>query len=154
MDQSKLAGVGNCYPERRGSIELGLTFGTWLSFQSQQRMCCFRSTIVMMKLTPPRCSRSVGIHLQCYGREHCARGKPVHKETNGPSRTNHFGIRTNNCSCHDLSVLRLFYSIQQAGTSDRHYPFYSDHGDREISASELVSSLTETSWKDALSEAP
>jgi uracil-DNA glycosylase len=164
MDQSKLAGVGN-YILSEGLYRSGIDpFGTLAELSEIQQRMLFRElqSVALEAYAAEGVRGQLEFHLQCYGREHCARGKTVHKETNGPHgrtiwytddqlfmpRSQRAAATLSFASKPEQSTDTIHSTVTTATTEKSAL----DTVTTEKTASELVSSLTEASWKDALSE--
>jgi uracil-DNA glycosylase len=170
MDQSKLAGVGN-YILSEGLYRSGIDpFGTLAELSETQQRMLFRElrSVALESYSAQGMTRKQGgqyrnvdgtqgqfeFELQCYSREYCPRGKPVHKETNGPhGRTiwytddQLFLPRSQRAAATLTSV-----SMPKQTTTTSPSSTVSTEG-TEKGASELATSLTNVSWKETLSDA-
>jgi uracil-DNA glycosylase len=169
MDQSKLAGVGN-YILSEGLYRSWIDpFSTLTELSETQQRMLFRElrSVALESYSAQGMTRKQGgqyrnvdgtqgqfeFQLQCYSREYCARGKPVHKETNGPhGRTiwytddQLFMPRSQRAAA---TLTSVSMSKQNTDTSPATVTTVST----EKAAVELASSLTKVSWKETLSDA-
>jgi uracil-DNA glycosylase len=174
MDQSKLAGVGN-YILSEGLYRSGIDpFSTLAELSEIQQRMLFRElqSVAMEAYAAEGVRGQLEFHLQCYGREHCARGKPVHKETKGPHgrtiwytdeqlfmpRSQRAAATLSYASIPEQTTGTIRSTVTTATTEKSASPTDNSlstvsKAANEKAAAELVSGITEISWKETLSDA-
>lgn len=174
MDQTKLAGIGN-YILAEGAYRAGIDpFASVSELSEVQQRMLFRQLreVATESYTARGMTRKEGgmyrnvdgnrgqfeFQLQCYGRENCARGKPVFKDTNGPHGrtiwyTNEqlFMPRTQRAEA--TLAMSKSNPDDEASTriTDPSPELTAADSDQAIAT--LLAGLTEPSWKVALADA-
>jgi uracil-DNA glycosylase len=187
MDQSKLCGVGN-YILAEGLYRSGVDpFASLSEINDEQQRRLFRElqAIALESCDAQGLSRPGGSYrdvegkrgqfefaLQCYGREYCARGRPVIRETKGPhGRTIWYTedqlfmpriLRYGSVTVADESTGQLDdveTPVLCVGTKRTHNDepvpkMNDDKGNVQSDSKErLLAGLTDEGWKDVLSDA-
>lgn len=155
MDQSKLAGVGN-YILSEGLYRSGIDpFSTLAELSETQQRMLFRElqSVALEAYKAEGIRGQLDFQLQCYGREYCARGKAVHKETNGPHGRTIWYTDDQLFMPRSQRAAATLTSVSIPKQSTNTSPSTVTTVTSEKATSELVSSLTEVSWKEALSDA-
>jgi DNA-formamidopyrimidine glycosylase len=177
MDQKKLAGVGN-YILSEGLYRSGIDpFCTLTELSETQQRMLFRElqSVGLESYSAQGMTRKQGgmyrnvdgtrgqfeFQLQCYGREYCAEGKPVLRETNGPhGRTiwytdDQLFMSRSQRAATTIASISALEQPSDAGPSTVTSTTVNSASTAatEQCVSELVSGLTEASWKETLSGA-
>ena len=139
MNQAKISGIGN-YLLAEGLYRAGVDpYASIAEIQDGQRRVLFHELRAATEESYASLNNEGDFEMYCYGRDVCAKGKPVRRDTNGPhGRTIHyiddqlFKPRTE----------RGASPLQQTNVQKRQ--FSKDH------AVSLEDALSEKSWKDLL----
>ena len=157
MDQSKLSGIGN-YMLSEGLYRSGVDpFGSIQELDETQQRMLFREmqAVAVSSYESQGLTRQKGgeyrtvegnrgefeFELQCYGRDFCARGHPVRRETNGPHGRTIWYVDE------QLVVPRQERALQIGSVRSEKED---DDGDSLFVVEKLKGALTEPSWCSVL----